>query len=275
MNEETHAHEPIAAPSVRARLSAASVRCDNCGRITPHRVLRWDRGSFRTGASASGTARCRECHWTHRFEIPREEEVDVALITSRGAVTTRETFCLPASLEIEVGREVPGPRAPLRVHRIDLRAGGSVGRAPARSVASLWVSPLAPSFVPVSVLEGARTRTVRWSPGPEVDVEVGEAVEVEGLLLRIVALRVGGRTFRRAGDRFRAREVERLYGRRSVSPPAGRADWSQDRERPSSRASSFSRSARSRSAPGARTKRTVPRARIADGGATVQSVSPS
>ena len=263
---------PVRSPQL---VAAASLWCDNCGRVTTRRVLRWDRSSFRSRSVGSGIARCRECQWTHPFDVRAPEEAEVDLILSRGSVSSREKIRLPGSLELVVGEDLAAAPAPLRLRRIDLRGGGSAPRALAAAVASVWASPRRSPSVPVSILEGGRTRPARWTPGPEVAVEVGETVEVKGIPLRVVALRIGGRTYRRTGDRFRAREVERLYGRRTVSPPEGKADWSQDRGRPSSRTRSFSRSARSRSGPGERRARTVPRARIAAAGATVQSVSPS
>lgn len=273
MSEEVAPTAPTESTPTPFRISAASLFCDACGRVTTHRVVRWDR--TRSGAGRSGVARCRECQWTHRFAVHPVEEVEVDLITSRGAISSREKLRLPGSVELVVGADLPGSRPPMRVHRIDLRHGGSAPRAAAALAGSVWVSPHLPPSVPVSILEGARTRTTRWSPGPGIEVGVGETVQVDGLRLRVVALRVRGRTYRRAGDRFAARDVDRLYGRRTVSPPAGRADWSQDRETPRSRTRSFSRSPRSRSGPGATSMRRVPRARTAEGGATVHSFSPS
>ena len=257
-----------------ARLLSATLRCDSCGRETTHRILRWDRTSLGTAKRVSGVARCRECRWTHRFETAKGAEVEVQQITSRGSVSVRERIHLLASVPVEVGADLPGSVPPLRVYRIDLRSGGSARTAVAESVGTVWVGPHVAPSVPVSIQEGSRTRTVRWTVDPGVEVGVGDTVEIAGERIHVVALRAGGRTWRREGDRFSASRVERLYGRRSVSPPAGRTDWSHGRARPSSRTRSFSRSGRSRSGPGVIRTRTVPRAWIAAGGATLQSVVP-
>lgn len=257
------------------RLLAATLECANCGRPTSHRILRWDRKGFPNGRRTSGISKCRVCGWTHPFDLVRANDIEIERIVSTGSVSSREKIRLAPGDTLVVGQRCPGADPPLRIRRIDLCAGGSALEAQAIDVATLWVVPDAPPSVPVSILEGARTRTTRWQPDPQLVVEVGGQVLLEEVLLRVTALRARGRTWRRPGDRFRAAEVQRVYGRRMMSPPAGRRAWSRGRESPSSRTSSFSRSARSRSGPGVRRYRTVPRTRNADGGATVHSDSPS
>lgn len=257
------------------RLLAATLVCENCGRSNVHRILRWDPGSFPRGRRVSGIARCRECEWTHPFEMTRPVECEVDQIVSKGSVSSRERIRLPALAKLAVGGSVPGADRPLRIRRIDVRSGDPARTALAREVTTLWATLDEDPSVAVSIVEGARTRTTRWSVGPDVVLGVGDEVRIDGSTIEIVALRAIGHTWRRAGDRFRAVEVQRLYGRRTVSPPAGRSDWSRGRGRPSSRTSSFSRSSRSRSGPGVSTTRRAPRARMASGGAILHSWSPS
>ncbi len=274
MAEPTESPIRPESPPAPTRLLAASLVCENCGRSTPHRVLRWDRTSFARGNAASGVARCRECHLTHRFESVSPAEAEVDRIVSRGPVSSRERVRLPAAAMLEVDTDLPASDPPLLVHRIDLRSGAPVRRAPARAVRTVWVTPHLDPSVPVSILEGGRTRPARWTAPPEVAIGVGEEVEVDGASVRVIAIRARGQTWRHLGDRFRADEVQRLYGRRIASPPAGRSDWRRGREIPRSRTSSASRSDRSRSGPGVRRTRSVPRRRTASGGATVHKVSP-
>lgn len=256
------------------RVLAATLPCENCGRPTVHRIVRWDPKSLPRGKRASGIARCRECGWTHRFDLAPTTETEVDQIVSRRSTSTRERVRLPAAARVAVGGLVPGSDPSLKIRRIDLRSGTSAQSALAREVATLWVTVDEGLRVAVSILEGPRTRATRWSVEPDVVVSVGDEVEVDGVPIRVVALRAAGHTWRRFGDHFRAGELERLYGRRTVSPPAGRSDWSRGRGRPSSRTSSFSRSSRSRSGPGERRTRIVPFDRSAAGGATVHKLSP-
>lgn len=254
---------------------AATLLCENCGRSTVHRILRWDPRSFPHGKRTQGVARCRECGWTHPFDLARRPEVEVTEIVSKRSVSTRERVRLATLARLAVGDTVPGSAPPLRVRRIELKSGGAASEARAGDVATLWVTADEGLSVPVSILEGARTRPARWAVAPDVTVAVGAEVRVEGSPIEVVAIRAAGRTWRHPGDQFQAGEVQRVYGRRTVSPPAGRSDWRRGRGRPSSRTSSFSRSSRSRSGPGVRSTRRVPRARTASGGAAHQSVSPS
>ncbi len=258
---------------VSPRLLAATLACEQCGAETAHRIVRWTRGPSGR-LPRSGLARCRVCGFTHPFDLPVPRTVSLDRIDSSGGESRRERIALDASTSLEVGAPFPGSDPPVRVRRLDLRQGRSAKSAPAAAVATVWTVPVGPPRVKVSVRSGARTDATTWVAPEGTRIGVGDSVEVDGRTAEVVALRAFGRTWRKPGDRFAAEEVQRLYARRTVSPPAGRADWSQVRERPSSRASSTSRSSRSRSGPGVRRNRTVPRARTAAGGATVHSVSP-
>jgi uncharacterized Zn finger protein len=274
MKETADTGDSLSSLPRAARLQAASLPCENCGRTTAHRILRWDPRGDRARGPLAGVARCQECRWTHRFTQLEPRAVEVALVVSEGPRSTRRRVRLPALRRLQVGSGVPGESGRLRIRRIDTRAGESVASATTNETATIWVTSEGETAVPVSVVERARTRAVRWVVPSETQVAVGEEVEVDGSALTVVALRARGHTWRRPGDRFEANEVQRLYGRRREMPPAGSNDSRRVRVRASSAASSASRALRSRSGPGTRTARTVPRDRIADGGAAVQSASP-
>jgi len=271
--EEPGADEARSVPA-RARLGAATLFCENCGRTTPHRVLRWDRGGKGTGSRLSGIARCQECRWTHPFAQLLPGEVEVALIVSEGAQSTHSRLQLPVGRRILVGSGLPGGGGELEIRRIDARDGTSVASALTNETSTVWATRADTTAVPVSIVERGGTVTARWVVSPGTEVGVGDTVEVEGTGVVVVGLRARGHTWKRLGDRFPARDVQRVYGRRREMPPAGRRDWRRVRVRPSSAASSVSTAARSRSGPGTRTARTSPRAATADGGAAVQRDSP-
>jgi uncharacterized Zn finger protein len=257
------------------RVFAATLFCEMCDRPTPHRILRMD-PVRRTGSDrVQGTARCRVCQWTHRFESRQPRRVEVARIVSQGGTSVRSRVEVPAGVHVQVGSGIPGSEEPFRVVRVDTKEGHRVHSARTDDVATLWVVRDVGAVIPVSIVEGRFTRTARIVVPREVEFEVGDRSTVDGTPLRIVALRARGRTWRQPGDRFRALEISRLYGRRTDMPPAGRSDWSRGRAIPSSRTSSASRSERSRSAPGVSRTRMLPRRRSASGGAEVHRVSPS
>lgn len=221
----------------------------------------------------SGLARCGTCRWVHRFGSAAPSTVEVGQVLSEGSRSTPSRVRLPAGRRVQVGSRLPEQPRPVVVRRIERHDRASVPEARAEEIATVWVTADEGAVLAVSVVEGRRTRTVRLPTPPETRLAVGDSLEVEGRSLVIVGLRALGRTWKSPGDAFAAREVQRVYGRRTVSPPAGRSDWSRDRESPSSFASSTSRAARSRSSPGVSRNRIRPRSRQASGGATIQRSS--
>jgi len=272
---EPESPAPPSSREVVPRVFAATLFCEMCGGSTPHRILRMDPPRRSGGGPVRGTARCRVCQWTHRFESRSPGRVEVARIVSAGRLSERSRIELPAHSHLQVGSRIPGSDEPLLIRRIDTRAGARVKSASTDDVATLWVVRDEGAVVPVSIVEGRFTHATRLVVPPDTLFEVGGSCTADGTPLDIVALRARGTTWRRPGDRFAARDVQRLYGRRTESPPAGRRDWRTERESPRSFASSTSRSPRSRSSPGVRRTRTSPRARTASGGATVHRSSPS
>ncbi|HTP53478.1 MAG TPA: HVO_0476 family zinc finger protein [Thermoplasmata archaeon] len=256
---------PLAGP-----LGSALLYCEQCDRETPHRIFRVRRGARAGRGSLEGVARCRVCRTTHPFESRPEARTEVPLIVSDGPRSTREIVSLPPETVLQRGAPIPGLDERVIVRRLDARDGKVRAGGRASELAAVWATRDLGTVVKVSVIEGRLTRPSRIVVPPETAFEVGDAVTVERERLTITALRARGRTWRLPGDRFPAAEVQRLYGRRTAMPPAGRSDWSSDRPTPRSRASSASRAARSRSSPGVTRARTTPRARTALSGAAVQ-----
>jgi uncharacterized Zn finger protein len=199
----------------------------------------------------------------------------VPVIVSEGPRSIRRIMALPPGAVLRLGTRIPGLDEALLPRRIDGRDGRAVLSARADEVATVWATADAGAVIRVSVIEGATTRPARLVAPPTRSFTVGDEVTVDGYRLSIVALRARGRTWRRPGDAFSAAEVQRLYGRRTATPPAGSRDWRTDRETPRSRASSSSIRGRSRSSPGVTRTRTSPRARTAASGAAVQRSRPS
>ena len=242
-------------------LGAALLFCDSCGKETLHRILRLGRPATSPAPRAvEGVARCRECRWTHPFVSAREARVALPVVVSRGGSSERRRVELPSSEALRVGEPVAGTDPGLLVRRIDRHDGTTARSALAREARTVWAVEEGPRLLRVAVLEGARSTTERLPAAPGLRLGVGDSLRLPSGPVTVVALRARGRTWRRPGDLFAAEEVRVVYGRRTARPPAGRSAWSRDRDTSSSRASSTSRDARSRSSPGVRRKRTVPRA---------------
>ena len=246
------------------RLLSATLPCERCERATPHRILRMGRDTGRGRTRLRGVARCKVCQFTHPFEEIRENPIPISEIVSEGPVSQRRTVLVPRGRRLQVGSGVPGSTEPLRILRIDRRSGEQVSAAISDEVTTLWVQRDLGPVVPVSIVEGRRTRSVRQTFRPEDRIAVGADLRVENDRLEVVAFRARGSNWRRPGDEAPAREVQRIYARRAVTPPAGRSDWRRGRGSPSSRASSISTSARPDSGPGVRTTRRAPRPSNAD-----------
>lgn len=257
-------------------LHSARLRCEVCGLETPHRILHIEHG--KPGAKAAvvrGVARCRTCGLSHPFvsELPRVGEV--WLIISEGARSERRRVTLPVDRKVQLGTGLPEASEPLVIHKVEDRQGHPISVGRVREVSTIWAVRDVGPFVQYSLVEGRVTRAGRLPIEPEAMLEVGATVRLPTTSATIVGLRARNHTWRREGDRFPAGEVQRLYARRTERPPAGRTDWSTERETPRSRASSTSTAARSRSSPGVRRTRTDPRARTADSGAAVHRSSDS
>jgi uncharacterized Zn finger protein len=271
MSEEATEARTPAGVTVDQRLGAAALFCDNCGATTPHRILRVDRSSAGRPQNLRGTARCKVCRLTHPFESAERPEVERTLIVSSGARSERQSVRLPRFARLAVDERVPGSDPPVTIRKIDLPTGASPRSAIASEVATIWGVLDTGAVVRVSLVEGPRTHPVVVHLPHGTELEVGDVLEVEGTRTEIVALRADGHTWHRPGDRFSSDRVDRAYVRRTEMPPAGRSDWSRSRVSPSSAARATSRPGRSRSSPGIRVTRRVPRARSADGGADDQS----
>ena len=263
---------PIDEPGTRAEahLKSALLFCEQCGADTPHRIFRVRRGGPGGRGALEGVARCRQCRTTHPFESRPSVRTQVSLIVSDGPTSGRTILSLPPETRLEVGAPLPEHVEPLIVRRIDPRSGSVRSGAPAREVATVWATRDVGAIVKVSIIEGRLTRPGRIVVPPETVLEVGGFFTIDREQFSISALRARGKTWRLPGDAFPAGEVQRIYGRRTETPPAGRSDWRSDRSIPSSRTSSSSRAERSRSSPGVTRTRTSPRARTALSGAAVQ-----
>jgi uncharacterized Zn finger protein len=257
-------------PAPASAVHSAIIYCESCRRETEHRILKVA-GGARAHGELRGLARCRECRLTHPFEDRPRQTVEVGEVVSEGRTSTPGRRRLPEDSRVYVGAGIPGSEPPVAVLRIDRKDGRRVQEAAATEIATLWVRVDRGAVVPVSIIEGRRTRAERLVVPPETVYEVGGPLRVEERSLTIVGLRARGETWRHPGARFRAEEVQRIYARRSVSPPEGSIDWSRSRDRPSSRESSTSASDRFRSSPGVSRYRTSPRARSDAGGPTDHS----
>ncbi len=273
--EEPPAPGPAAPPRAAGGLHSADIFCEVCGRTTPHRILRLEGGALPgAGGTVQGTARCRECRLTHPFRAEPARHVALRLVVSDGPRSVASTVEIPAGRVLRVGSNLPESDPPQRILRMDTPTGQRRREAPVDDLATVWVSASTGLWVPVSIVEGRRTHAARVTAGLDQVFEIGTSLMVEGRTYTIAAMRADGTTWHDLGRAFPGRALQRLYVRRMETPPAGRRDWTNDREMPRERASSTSTFGRSRSSPGPTRTRSRPRARRASGGAADHRLSP-
>jgi uncharacterized Zn finger protein len=265
---------PIAKPRVPKRaktptpaIRSATMPCEVCGLETPHRILRVAAAS---AGGVEGIARCNNCRWTHPFRESAPVLREVWVIRSDGPSSIRSRVALPPGTEVRLHEMFPGSDPPSIVRRIEAPDGKLKRVAIPSEIATVWTVLDRRQEVPVSLILGRITRRSQWAPPPGSLVTIGERLNVDGTPTFIVGFRARARTWRHPGDSMPAIEVTRIYARMTDNPPAGSSGWSTDRETPSALESSTSRPARSRSGPGRRVAKIVPRIRRARGGATVQ-----
>jgi len=253
MAEEEEAETPTEATPGATSLHSARLPCEVCGGETPHRILHLEgRTPGKKASAIRGVARCRNCGLSHPFvsTVPRTDEF--WLIVSDGPRSERKRITLPADRKVQLGTGVPDAAEPLEIHKIEDRSGRPVSSGRVRDVRTVWAVRKSGSTVLYSLIEGRRTQAGRLPIAPETMLEVGTTIQLPTTVATIVGLRAHSQTWRQPGDRFAAEEVQRVYARRGVRPPAGSNDWSSERDTPRSWASSTSRDARSRSSPGTR-----------------------
>jgi uncharacterized Zn finger protein len=205
------------------RVRSARLPCEVCRAETPHRILRVDRPRGAGSRRASGIARCQTCRWTHPFEVALVGTVDIARIVSEGARSERTRIPLPRGRRLQVGSGLPGSDRALRIQRIDTRDGRNVRAASTDDIATVWAVRDVGAVVPVSIVEGRRTRSARLVVPRGTRYAVGDRVTVARARLDIVALRARGKTWRQPGDTFAAEDVQRMYGRRVAAESASRS----------------------------------------------------
>ena len=263
-----------APPARRGRgppIHSAALPCEVCGEETAHRILHLEPGA--SARRVRGVARCQVCRTTRPFDVAGGEEVPVRVVLSDGPRSEPRELRVEPGIPLRVGDPLPALEPPARIQRLELDGGRSAEEADPRRVRTIWAAVDRGPSLAVSLIEGSRTRSLVVPTDPEAPVTVGGPIALGELVAVVSAFRARHRTWSRPGDRFPAREVERVYARRNETPPGGSRRWTSSREIPSSPTRFRSTSGRSRSSPGVRTpRRRPPRANDSRGAAHHSSV---
>lgn len=236
MEEEKGSHRR---GSSTARVSVLELPCPSCGEKLRHRVLHVKGGS--PGAEGGGApgrlegiARCARCHTAHPFLLEAKQLRAVPVIVSEGPESFREEVPLPEDRTLELDGTLRVSGRPVRITRIEGPMARNLHRARPSQVVAVWTVPTDELTLRVSLVEGARTRSFHLTVKGDQELRVGDQFRVEGETVEITGLRARGRTYRELGDVLPAREVQRIYGRSTRTPPGGRSAWRRSREMPRS-----------------------------------------
>jgi len=187
---------------------ALSLECPFCGKTSQHRVLHVQ--AYREGVTMEGVARCSLCRASHPFQI-LTKETKVRVILSEGAQSKRIALPFPPDRRLKRGDTLGLEGRKYLVSKIETQGTPSAKEALAKEIRALWAVPGDRVTLKISVTTGSETTPVSLRVRPEKPVHVGDRLVVDGNLLFISALRMGGRTLRERGMGGEAGEVQRAY----------------------------------------------------------------
>ncbi len=234
MEENLAAEEEAPRPRTRTtpRVNVLDLPCPTCGETLRHRVLHVKEGAARSEARGNsrspleGIARCAICHTSHPFVLQPKTLCPVSVIVSEGPESVRTDVDLPEDRLLELDGTLRVNGRPVRISRIEGPMARNLPRARPSQVVALWTVPTDELHLPLSVVEGSRTRPLHIMARGDQEIRVGDVLhlEAEGESVEITGVRGRGRTFQDLGDALPAREVQRIYARSARRPPGGRRD---------------------------------------------------
>lgn len=198
--------ENAAKPELPAAIEA---ECPDCGE-TLHDV-RKGQLSARRGMRLDVVASCRECGRTHRVLVRAVPEVEVSVIVSRGAQSSKKAIRLPEDEDVSLGDELVVGENNVQVTGLETRDGLRVDACRAGTLGTVWARYFDELVVKFSV--NLRRKTIRKdvSLGPREVLNVGDELTLGRLRVRIHGIKVQGRMLR-AGS-AEAKEIVRVFAK--------------------------------------------------------------
>lgn len=189
--------------------SALVLRCESCGAVVPHRVLRGKVGG-KDEIVFEGTVKCPSCGRVSSVVTREPKPIMVPVIASWLGTSERTSLEFSPDEEIDVGEELD-----LGDNRVQVTAIESGGRrvdgARAKEVATVWAKRIDQVRVKFSVNKGNRTVPHEVLAMRDEEFEVGEIVDLGKVRAVVHHIRTRQRTIREG--RVRADEIVRMYGR--------------------------------------------------------------
>ena len=181
-------------------------------------------------SGGDATVRCRECGHVHKTQLPDPSTISVRTVVSIGEESARTTAEVPQDETLAVGEEFvidleDGP-AGVRITSLELAEGVRTDRATAPSIRTIWTRAIDNVAVDATIhpADGSREGTVgeTYSLPGDTTLRVGgsipdldDAVRIVSLHLREDALGYNGRKLTDRNAEAPAKDVDRLYARRT------------------------------------------------------------
>jgi len=189
--------------------SGLVLRCEDCGVVGAHRVLRGRVGG-RDEVVFDGVVKCVACGRVRHVVTREPRPLLISVIVSTGSRSSRTTVEVGPEEILRVGGELDLPEGRVRITAIE-SADRRVPEAAAAAVQAVWAVKLGKVRVPVSVTLGSRTTSRQVLAAPDEEFLVGDIIELESTKAVIHSIRTRRRTLRTGAAP--AADIVRVYGR--------------------------------------------------------------
>ncbi|HET6399356.1 MAG TPA: HVO_0476 family zinc finger protein [Candidatus Thermoplasmatota archaeon] len=178
------------------------LECASCGE-DEQEVLR--------AAPSGWTLRCLSCSAVRTVPAPPQERfVQVPIIVSEGAQAHSSRIDVPLDTPVMVGDEVEHDGQRVRITGIEGHDGSRPAQAAGRDIKVLHAVRFDTVRLHYSVNQGEVTRSFAEEVDPDVEVEVGEVREVQGVRLLVKTLKSDQNRTLHQGF-LRARNIRRVF----------------------------------------------------------------
>lgn len=192
--------------------SAVYVACPTCDDEELHTVLKGEVGT-RGDYTLDATVRCRTCDHIHHVTLREPGDREVPIIVSRGDESTRTRIPLPRDEHVETGDKLVVDGRQVLVTAVESQDGRRPPTAPVEDIQTLWAKDHESVTLKFSINRVQRTEPREMDVRPEMEVAVGDEMDLGGQRYRVHAIKVEGKMLRDEGKSAPAEDIVRVYAR--------------------------------------------------------------
>ncbi len=195
--------------------------CPDCGDDTPHAILHGTLGT-KGGYTLDATAQCEECDRVHHVLLREPAPVQVNVVVSWRADSTKTSAWFAPTDSIRVGDEFVMNERRVQVTGIELPSGKRVPSAQIADLRTVWAKDFETVKVPFAINLKRRTVAKHQDVDPEEEYTVGQEVVFGRLRVTIHAIKTDDGVLTRGTTK--AREISRVFAKptplgKSYRPP--------------------------------------------------------